>query len=90
MLIYKNPVRILVCGADFWSEIRRSGPWSRFWSGFKPGPAYATDFGPIKPYQGGFFGPVFDPENFVRKIENPDRSIIHEISIRTGSNKNSD
>ena len=29
-------------------------------------------------------------ENFVRKIENPDRTITHEISIRSGSNKNSD
>ena len=64
-----GPVRILVRGPDFWSEISWSGPWSGFSVRIFVGPVRGPEFGPDSnlvrsvvrilvrknPYRGGFF-----------------------------------
>ena len=79
-----GPVRILVRGPDFWSEISWSGPWSGFSVRIFVGPVRGPEFGPDSnlvrsvvrilvrknPYRGGFFfGPVRGPDQNSEKLK---------------------
>ena len=79
-----GPVRILVRGPDFWSEICWSGPWSGFSVRIFVGPVRGPEFGPDSnlvrsvvrilvrknPYRGGFFfGPVRGPDQNFEKLK---------------------
>ena len=65
-----GPVRILVRGPDFWSEIFWSGTWYGFWSGLNLVRSEVRILVRKNPYRGGFFfGPVRGPEKNFKKLK---------------------